>query len=256
MLYAHSPLWHYLWVAPNVLLLVLAFLLWRRSVHKQYPFFVVFAFIGAVEQLTIYAADIIPAIDATTWWRIFWAGLLIEGILKFALVAEIFAHTFDAYASVAKIGKVLIRGVGVALVFTAATAAAFAPGDSRIGIVSGAHLLEQTIFLIETGLLVFIFVFSAYFELRMKRSVFGITLGLAISACVHLATWAYIANVGPSEQTRYLLDFLNMAVYHVCVLIWFYYLLVPHQVVAKSAVPLPEHNLEVWNRELERLLHP
>src|SRR5690242_17679518 len=131
MLQAHSVLWHYLWIAPNALLLGLAFLLWRRGVYKQYPFFFVFALVGSLEQLTLYVADIIPSVAPTTWWRIFWAGLLIEGILKFALIAEIFAHTFDAYASVAKVGKVLIRGVGVALAFAAATAAAFAPGDSH-----------------------------------------------------------------------------------------------------------------------------
>jgi hypothetical protein len=47
-----------------------------------------------------------------------------------------------------------------------------------------------------------------------------------------------------------------MATYHSCVLIWFYYLLVPHKVATKSAVPLPENNLDVWNRELERFVHP
>ncbi|MGA7358541.1 MAG: hypothetical protein WCF73_18450, partial [Candidatus Sulfotelmatobacter sp.] len=55
-------------------------------------------------------------------------------------------------------------------------------------------------------------------------------------------------------QKTYILDFVIMATYHVCVLIWFYYLLVPQRNAATSAVPLPEHNLELWNRELERLL--
>jgi hypothetical protein len=45
-----------------------------------------------------------------------------------------------------------------------------------------------------------------------------------------------------------------MAANHVSVLIWFYYLLAPEKITTTSAVPLPEHNLEVWNRELERLL--
>ena len=41
-----------------------------------------------------------------------WVGLLVEGLLKFALIGEIFAHVFDPYPSVAKLGKFLIRGVG------------------------------------------------------------------------------------------------------------------------------------------------
>ena len=254
MLQAHSFLWHYLWVAPNVLLLVLALLLWRRHLHKRYTIFVVFAVATAIEQLTIYATDVMPTVSPETWWRVFWAGLAVEGLLKFALVGEIFSHVFDDYSSVAKLGKFLIRALGILLVLTAALAAAYAPLDSLFGIVSGAHLLEQTIYLVESGLLLFIFLFSAYFSVRPTRPVFGIALGLAISACVHLATWGIAANSGLPPSKRVILDFLNMATYHACVLIWFYALLIPRKVAATSAVPLPENNLDVWNRELERLL--
>jgi hypothetical protein len=255
MLQAHSLLWHYLWVAPNILLLFLAFLLWRRGIREQYPIFFAFAIVGAIEQLVIYAADVIPTASPETWWRIFWVGLVVEGLLKFALLGEIFANVFASYSSLARLGKILTRGVGGVLTLAGAVAAAFAPKDSLFGIVSGAHLLEQTIYLIECGLLVTVFLFSAYFRLRPARPVFGIALGLGISSCFHLATWAVAANGELSESGRSVLDLLHMAAYHVCVLIWFYYLLAPQKVTAKAAVPLPENNLDVWNRELERLVH-
>jgi hypothetical protein len=104
-------------------------------------------------------------------------------------------------------------------------------------------------------LLVFIFLLSSYFHLSMGRRPFGIALGLSISGCVHLADWGIVANGAATNASRDYFDFLNMATYHVCVLIWFYYLLVPGKVVTKSAVPVPQNNLEVWNRELERLVH-
>jgi hypothetical protein len=255
MLQAHSLLWHYLWVTPNVLLLILALLLWQRRLHERYTLFVVFAVATGIEQLTVYATDVMPAVSAEAWWQVFWTGLVIEGVVKFALVGEVFSQAFNNYSSVAKLGKFLIRGVGIILVLTAAVAAAYAPEDSLFGIVSGAHRLEQTIYLIETGLLVFIFVFSAYFNVRLTRPIFGIALGLSISACVHLATWGIAANGGLPPSKRVILDFLNMATYHVCVLVWFYYLLVSRNEAPKSAAPLPENNLELWNRELERLVH-
>jgi hypothetical protein len=60
---------------------------------------------------------------------------------------------------------------------------------------------------------------------------------------------------GALPYSRYpLLDFLNMGTYHLTVLIWCYYLLVPHKSAITSDVSLPENNLAVWNRELERLL--
>lgn len=255
MLQAHSWLWHYLWVAPNFLTLGLAFILWRRRLHALYPVYFAFLIISAIDQLGVYAADVLPSVTPSTWWLIFWASLVVEGILKFALVGEIFAQIFDPYPSLAKLGRLLIRAVGVTLVLAAAVAAAYTPKDGRFGIVSGAHHLQQTIYLIEVGLLVFIFLLSSYFHLSMGRRPFGIALGLSISGCIHLATWGIAANGAMTNATRDYLDFLNMATYHVCVLIWFYYLLVPGKVVTKSAVPVPQNNLEVWNRELERLVH-
>jgi hypothetical protein len=255
MLQAHSLLWHYLWAAPSVLLLVLAGRLWQLRLHRQYPLFVALAIASAIEQLTLYGCDLAPAVTAETWWRIFWAGLIVEGLLKFALVGEIFAQVFGTYISVARLGKFLIRGVGASLVLTAAVAAAFAPADSLFGIVSGAHLLEQAVYLIEAGLLVFIFVLAGYFRLTLNRPLFGIALGLSVSACVHLATWGVAANAGLPPERRVILDFINMGTFHICVLIWFYYLLGPQKASTKSAVPVPEHDLEAWNRELERLVH-
>lgn len=260
MLQAHSLLWYYLWVAPSILLLGLSFLMWRRGLHATYPFFFAFAIVSAVEQLTLCAADQIPSVTPEAWWKIFWAGLLVEALVKFAVVGEIFANVFDAYSSVANLGKILIRVVGAALVLAAALAAAYAPKDSPFGLINGAHILQQTVFLIETGLLVFIFLFAAYFHIQAAREVFGIALGLAISACVHLGTWAVLANLSLPASKRILFDFVNMATFHGCVLVWCYYLLVPHRVAVKppdsSPHPLarpPE--LEVWNAELERLLH-
>jgi hypothetical protein len=109
--------------------------------------------------------------------------------------------------------------------------------------------------MIESGLILFLFLFAAYFRLSWDRFSFGLLLGFGISACEYLAAWAVMTNATPSVHQRTLLDLLNMGTYHICVLIWFYYLLVPREVAVKSAVLLPENNLDVWNRELERLVH-
>ena len=254
MLQKHSLLWHYLWVAPNVLLLVLGVVTWKRGMAKRMPAFLAFACLSAISELAVYAVDVIPSVSAWTFWRVYWASLIVEGLLKFALIGEIFGGVFGSYPSIARLGKLLIRAVGVVLALVATLAASYAPQDGRFGIISGAHFLDQTIYLIESGLLVFIFVFASHFRLSWTREVFGIALGLSMSACVHLATWAALANAGLPDGTRVLLVLLNMTTYHISVLVWFYYLLIPQKVAVKSAVPLPENDLAVWNRELERLL--
>jgi hypothetical protein len=268
MLQAHSLLWNYLWIAPNLLLLLLAVILWRRGIRERLPVFWVFAILSSFGQLAVYAADVVPSVTPPTFWKAAWASLVVDGALKFILIGEIFEQVFGRYSSVARLGKSLIRALGAILILTATLAAAYAPQDGRFGLVSGAYMLDQTIYLVECGLLLFIFVFASYFHLSWPRPWFGITLGLSISACVHLASWAVMANGGLPDAKRVLFVFLNMATYHACVLIWFYYLLVP-QSVSKNVVPSApapegpsplveaarEEDLEVWNRELERLIH-
>ena len=256
MLQAHSLLWNYLWVAPNLFLLALVLVLRKRGLAREFPGFVLFAFISALGDLAVFGADVAPFISPAVFWRIDWANLLAEGLLKFVLIGEVFARVLSPYNSISRLGRISISGFGAVLILSSGLIAAFSRGDTNLRLVSGFHLVEQTVFIIELGLIVFLFSFVAYFHLSWDRLPFGILLGLGISACEHLGAWAVIANTSPSEHTRTLVDFLNMATFHFCVLIWFYYVLVPSKVVTKSAISLPENNLAVWNRELERLLQP
>jgi hypothetical protein len=266
MFRAHSLLWNYLWVAPNLLLFILGFLIWKRGIATKLRAFFAFTILSAISELAVYVADVLPSVGPPTFWGINWAGLLIEDVLKFVIIGEIFAQIFGSYRSVARLGRLLIQWVGVALILVATAAAAYAPQNSQFGIVSGFHLLEQSVYLIESGLLVFIFLFSFYFHLAWERRLFGITVGLSISSCVHLASWALIDNARLPDSKRTILVFVNMAIYHFVVFIWYYYVLVPGKTTRDApqsqgpsppglSVDQPEYQLEAWNEELERLIH-
>ena len=254
MLQAHSFLWNYLWVAPNLFLWVLAISLWRRGLSRQIPAFIAFAVLSAAGELAAFVADVTPSVSALNYWRIDWISLIVESFLKFIVIGEVFSRVFNPYPAVSRLGRNLVTGLGAVLVLLSGLVAGFAHGDSTFRIVAGAHILEQTVFMIESGLILFLFLFAAHFRLSWDRLSFGVLMGLGISACVHLATWSVIANASPSERVRTLFAFLIMASYHFCVLVWFYYLLIPGKVAVKSPAPLPESNLSLWNRELERLL--
>jgi len=255
MLQAHSFLWNYLWVAPNLLLLLFGILLAKSDKSRKFKAFLAFAFLSVIWELLAYLADVIPSVSATTFWRVIWVGLLVESPLKFLVIGEVFSHLLDPYPAIARLGKNLLSGFGTILILVAAVVAAFAHPDSRFDIIFNAHVVQQTVFFVETGLIVFLFGFAAYFHLAWDRLSFGILLGLGISSCVHLATWAIIANTNPMERVRTVFAFVNMGAYHISVVTWFYYLLVPGRVAIRPGSPPPADILAVWNRELERLLH-
>src|SRR5215469_7344233 len=131
MLQAHSLLWNYLWVAPNLLVFALGITLSRkREFRRLFPGFVGFAILCSLGDLAAFAADVIPSVTAETFWRVYWVGLLIEGPLKFLVIGEVFSRVFSPYPSIARLGKLLVSGFGALLVLLAAVIAGFAKGDS------------------------------------------------------------------------------------------------------------------------------
>jgi hypothetical protein len=256
MLQAHSLLWHYLWLGPHILQLALAALLCRRGLARVFPVFLSYIVFEAMEEFVLYAMDVLPWVRAETFWRTFAVGLVLEGLLRFAVIGELFLSLLRRWPAVAAWGNRLIVGVGAVLVLMASLAAAYTHIDHpQFQLISRAHILEQALYIIQSGLIVFVFLFSAHFKLRWNHQSFGIALGFGLISCEHLAAWAVAAS-GALIDRRHLLDFLNMATYHLAVLIWFSYLLFPQKSFTTSAVSLPEHNLDIWNRELERLLQP
>ena len=250
----HSLLWHYLWVAPNLLSGVLAIILWRQGLHKQHRSFFVYACFQCAQWLVLYPIDLIPSVPSADYWRAYALIALIEFLVTFALISDIFADVFGGYPVLARLGKLLIRWGGALLLIAATAVAAYAPVENQHLVIHASHVAEEAMYVVVSGLILLLFMSAAYFRLNWGHSVFGVALGLGIYTCVHLATWAALANAGLTDSVRSILDFVNLATTHIAVLIWYYYLLVPQKAVVKSAVPLPDSNLAVWNRELERLL--
>lgn len=254
MLQPHSLLWHYLWLGPQVLQAVLAIFLVRRGIHRLFPFFLGYLVFGAMEQFTLYGLDVLPSVSTEAFWRAFWAGAIIEGAIKFGVIGELFFHLLQPRPAIARMGRRLISGTGAALALLSVAAAAATPMVHRQLIsISRAHILLQSSYVVDCGLALFLFLFAAYQGLSWDRRDLGIAVGLGIVWCEHTAAWTLSAN-GVWLDRRYLLDFLNGATYHLCVMIWFYYLVVPHKSAITSAAQLPDNNLAIWNRELERLL--
>ncbi len=253
MLQPHSFFWHYLWLAPCVLLASLAFFMWRRGLHREFPAFFCYLIFESVGGGLLYFIDIKPSIFSDDfYWRSYLSFLIAEVFLKSIVAGEIFTDLLRRYPPLARLGKILISGIGILLVFAATVIAAYA-NPTASWIISTIRILGRSVSVVQCGLIVFLFVFAAYFHLRWERPVFGIALGFGITAAVNLACWALLAG-WIFGQKSYLLDFLSMATYHACVLVWCYCLLVREESAVTSAGLPPEHNLELWNRELERLL--
>jgi hypothetical protein len=275
MFQPHSLLWHYLDAAPCILLLLLAVIIYRRSLHREFPIFLIFAIVQGVTMLALYVLNVtLPLSWAPFWWKGNFVHLLIEVALKFAVIGEIFSQLLKPFPALSKLGKLMVRIVGPALVLTATWIVALSRPSQFAPVIANSLRLDLADYVIQCGMLLCILLFAAYFHLAWGRLASGIALGLGLAGSVQLGTWAVWSNLALSLHQIHLLDFVNMGVYHVSVLIWFYYVLTTPKVTRMdklgddddyyddrdssgqdlSGEDERQHDLVVWNRELERLL--
>jgi hypothetical protein len=251
-MYPHSFWWHYLWIAPHVLQLVIAGMMIRRRLLHEFPMFLGYTIFQSVQSAILLVLDHSSAISATLYWNTAWAGLLITIMLRFAVIHEIFTCVFRNYPALTQLSRLLLRWTSVVLVLTAVAVTAATPKETPF-LLSGVHLLNRAVGLVQSGLLVFLFLVCAYFRLSFRSYAYGIAMGLGIFASVDLATGALRVWIGTPAAGSYVLDFVTMATYHCSVVIWLVYLLAP-ETAGQSVQVLPDNNLEQWNAEMQRLL--
>jgi hypothetical protein len=80
-----------------------------------------------MQGLTLYVMDLAPGVSADVSWRASIAFLVMEAIVKIAVIREIFSDLVNSPSPVARTGKCLIVCAGIVLVVLAAEAAARAP---------------------------------------------------------------------------------------------------------------------------------
>jgi hypothetical protein len=244
-------LWYYLWVAPHLLQGIVAYAMFRRGLQRQFPIFLLYTGFEMLQLAVLLAISLSPLHFGEGYFHVYSVGLALSTAIRFAVIRELFGHLFERYPVITGSGRLLLRGATVVLLLLALALAVSAPGNSMEFLKHVTYALDRVVSILQAGLLVSLFLFSRYFALSWRSQAFGISLGLGILASVELAMSA-LRLYGLVSGTVF--DFVIMASYHLCVLIWILYLALPERQARFTLNPLPEHNLDIWNRELERLL--
>ena len=251
-MYPHSLLWHYLWIAPHVLQVIIAAVMIRRRLVREFPIFLAYTIFEFVQGGTLFILDHSARVSPYQYWEAYWLAQGVSIVLRFAIIYEIFSHLFRSYPALQELSQIMFRWATVVLVLAALAVAAYAPGDGAHLIISGVKIVDRTVGVVQSGLLVFLFLCASYFRLSWRSYVFGIAVGMGIFASVDLATSA-IRAASDIADGSHAFNFLSMAAYHCCVVIWLLYMLAPES--ARCTVnDVPDHNLEEWNTALQRLL--
>jgi hypothetical protein len=111
-----------------------------------------------------------------------------------------------------------------------------------------AYSIDQTLNILQSGLLVFVFLWYRYLGVKMQDFVMGIALGMGLVAGLEplLHGLKDLRAIDPL-----IVDYMRMGAYHLSVLIWLYFASARESVTSDSAAAaLPD--ARNWALELRR----
>jgi hypothetical protein len=252
-------IFYYLWVVPHALQAVLLLVMVRRGLHRQFPMFVLYTGFEVLQCGVLLVVSQFVSHFGEVYLQVFAVGLAVSTAIRFGVIHELFRHFFHRYPALSGPGRFLFRGATVLLLLISVGLAISAPGSGadRIAHATTYSSLKDTTFaldravsILQCGLLISLFSFSRYFALSWRSNAFGVALGLGVFASAELATSAMQFYLAPSKA----FDLFNLAVYHLCVLVWMFYVMAPKREPLYVLKTLPEHDLELWNQELQHFL--
>ena len=230
-------IYRYLYVAPHVLLIPLAIVMFRKGLHRQFPIFfsyLCYEFLQSCVFYPIYSRlMILPMwlyLDLDMFFR---AG---DIVFHFGILQELFESPVKHNDSLRQTSSRILKWVTVALVVIA---------SAFIGFLyyTQSHLLPPSYASIEAlniaqcFLLVLVFLWHRFLGLRMSTFAFGIALGLGLTASLDPLFHAWKDSM--SMEKAFIPDFLMMATYHCSVLIWLYYALASDKDTLRSGKGTP-----------------
>lgn len=252
MMHGHRFLLFYLWIAPHVVLAVVAVLLLIRRLYTRFPVFFVYTWYEIVEFALLFAITVIGHNQGALYARVFLITFVISTALRFGVLQEIFNNVFREHGHVDALARVSLRWTTGFLLAAAVLCVIFASGQTADNLTAGVAWVGRGVAIIQCGLVLFLLLSTRLFGLSLQSYVFGIALGFGILSSVDLANWAMHTRE-LTESMASVLDLLPTGGYHVAVLIWLGYLVVPaREIVQPSDVPVG--GVDPWNRELERFL--
>jgi hypothetical protein len=239
-----------LWWAQPTLQSVVAAILWRRKIYRQFPVFFYFLVAQVVNFAVTYPLYH-PAYYRWYFWC-YWTGEAVNAILGFKVIHEIFLDVFRPYHALKDLGTPVFQWAGAVMLLVSVVVAA-SNSFSQDPIVQAVTTLERAVFMVQFGLVLFLIVFSRFLGVSRRQTSFGVALGFGLFAGTELMLLAMHAGGLILRTSHATYDLINMLAYNTAVIIWLTYSLLPK--VARD----PKANYlqtQRWEKGLAELQQP
>ncbi|MGA9640057.1 MAG: hypothetical protein WBQ72_01560 [Terriglobales bacterium] len=232
-----------LWCAQPVLQSVVAAIIWRRKLYKYFPVF----FYYLLAQIAIFGLTFPFYHRNDTWYFwLYWMGEVVNAILSFKVIHEIFLDIFRPYHALKDLGTPVFKWAGLVMLLVSVVVAA-SNSYNQDPISHAVTTLERSVRLAQVGLILFLILFSGFLGVSRKQVSFGIALGFGVFAATELMLLAMHSG-GLIRRGSY--DFIDMLSYNISALIWLGYSFSP---VAARDAAVNRLQTQRWERGLADL---
>ncbi len=260
-----------LWIASPLLQAGVLISLYRRGLHRDYPYFFNYTILQVVSDPVLYA---IQLRSYTFYYYAYYVHIGLSVVISFAVLQEIFKDAFRPYEALRDLSIILFRWSTLVVMLVAVMWAINAAHKPDNGPITDAILLaERSVRLMQCGLVFFLLLFSEYLGISRRSLLFGISLGFGLFAAINMLVATGIAHQGILRHST--LRHINSAAYLCATLIWLGYSMAAapseskvlettaqrskdwNSALEDARVPNgPDSLLDNMDRTVERLLYP
>jgi hypothetical protein len=219
MTWFHIVYW-YLWLAPHALLIVIAILMVRRDLHKEFPVFFSYL-VYEVLSCGIYFATYLRQPPYSILRQVDLFARAGDAALHFAILRELFEPPLtnnpqlrQRMARFSNWTTALLAFLSVAFVWFTHHKT---PG---LGLLSD-YVVVEGCNLTQCALVALVFLWYRFLNIGMPPFALGIALGLGLITAMEPVV--FILKDSATPPVSRIVDLVHMGTYHVAVLIWLYY---------------------------------
>jgi hypothetical protein len=260
-----------LWFATPLIQAGVLVAMFRRGLHKEYPFFFNYTILQVV---SVPILAVLMYRSYAVYYYAYYVNVGLSVLLSFAVLQEIFKDAFRPYENLRDLSLILFRWCALVVLLVGVMWAINTGHQSDInGTVTDAMMLaDRSLRLMQCGLVFFLILFSSYLGLPHRSLLFGISLGFGFFAAVNMLVATAVSHHG--VLTSAALSRINGIAYLVSVFIWLGYTMATAPVTSLATADSPirtkdwnvaldevrvspaDSLLDTMDRTVERLLYP
>lgn len=230
-------LYRYLWIAPHVLLLAVAVVMFRKKLYKDFPIFFAYLLFEFLQFCLLFTMAYLK-MPATAYAKIDLLDRAGDIALRFGILQELFASPLaHNFAMRRKVGRILNWVTVVLVALAALSIGALYSSIFRIRFPQ-AYTVVEAFNAAQCGVLVLVFLWHRFLGLRMSSFAFGIAVGMGLVVGFEPLMLALKTLVAPPIGN--ITDIVSMTAYHVTVLVWLYFALAREKATADANAALPQ----------------